>query len=180
MISDRATKSVRLSVLKVKGGVASDVVVCSDTVFGFTTHWIDDRSWACGGDLCPACMQGVHVRWVGFYPVIPMGDERRRVMLLELSSTAYDRFRGLLRMEDYKTTAGVAVTVSRKKRNSPLVCEPIGTADANLLKSLDKSSVWSAIAALYSLPPVKDDETIEAWSQRCETVAAGQIKRVIA
>jgi len=179
MISERRETRPMLSVLKIQGGQASDLVLCAEKCFGMATHWWVDRSWACGGDLCPACMAGINGRWICFYPCYSQGDPQRRIRLLELSATSYDKFNGLCRMEGFTESGGMAVHASRKKKGSPLSVTPIGEVPSSERKSLDDSSVWSAIGALYSLPAVKKLQSIASWSQDCEVIACARLKEVV-
>lgn len=179
MISERPEARAMLSVLKVAGGSRLEVVICSEKVFGFASHWVVNRSYLCGGPECPACAGGLQSRWHGFYPVILFDDEGRKVRLLELPASSFDRFSGLCRMEQYSSPRGILCSVSRRKANSPLRVDPVGLADGCKLKTLDERRVWSAIGVLYGLPQVGHDESPAEWSERCRVMVCSLLSGAI-
>lgn len=179
MITDAPIKRPKLAVLKIRGGQASDVVVCCREVFGLSTHWVEGRSYVCSGADCPACCQCWPSRWAGFLTVRIIGPASRAPMLLELSGSAWDRLSGLMRMEGYESIEAVVLHASRRKAKSPLQLDPVTIAKETAGRLIEDHAAWSAISVLYGLPQPRPDESIAVWNSRCEQAASRLIELAI-
>jgi len=171
MICEGPVKRAKLAVLKLRGGMAADVAICCRDVFGLSTHWIDGRSYVCPGEECPACVQCWPARFAGFLAVRVVGPGSRSPYLLELSSSAFDRLVGLMKMEGYESFEGLQLHLSRMKAKSPLRAEPLGASADLAGRIIDDMAVWSAISVLYSLPYPAPGECVGDWESRSSSAA---------
>lgn len=179
MIADSPSKRPKLAVLKIRGGQAADLVVCCHCVLGLITHWIDGRSYACPGEDCPACIQCWPDRWAGFLVVRCVGTKARAPMLLELSSSSWDRLAGLMKLEGYGSVQALFLHAERRKKKSPLIVDPVAEAPEAAGRMVESMAVWSAISPLYGLPQPRLDETDSMWVERCKPAARRLIELAI-
>lgn len=180
MIGEKPERRTKLAVLKVIGGRQTKVVVACDDVIGFSVHWLGGRSYMCAGDLCPACLADVGSRWNGCLVVRWSQGAASRLMLLELSASAWDRFFGLVRMEGWSKLNGLAVSISRARAKSPLILDPIGFLDGPRPEPVVVWRMLDAVATLYGLPSAREGEGADDWSDRAAPAAARLLQLAIA
>lgn len=175
MIGELPTVRAKLPVLKIKAGMRAEFVVLSDSVLGFTSHWLGARSYMCPGEDCVACTQGLGARWNGFLVVKVLLPGGSRMMLLELSAGCFDRFIGLVRMEGFGSMAGLSCSAGRTRARGALVIEPIRATGEEFGALVPAIRGWEAIATLYGLPAPVAGEGLEKW----EGAAAPAARRLV-
>jgi len=174
MIGEVPVKRVCLGVLKIKCGMTCEGFVALREVLGFNVHWLLGRSYMCPGEDCAACFAGVPSRWNGFLVVRARVGHATEMRLLELSSAAYERFAGLVRMEGWPDLAGVHFTAVRSRAKASLYVEPLDRDEDRAAKALSPLRCWEAVACLYGLPVPRPDESLEEWEVRARS-AAGRL-----
>lgn len=167
-----------LPLLRVQAGTTCDLVSLSTRLAWFDTHYLG-RQVICPGQACPYCLgEGgrAHGYLVG---QVPHGQFRQPV-LLEVSSQSWTRFEDLLQLEGGRFAAGLVLGISRKRKNSPLVLEPIGSMALDEAVSLPENRVLEAVAVLFQLPVPGPDEDWASWGSRVESQAALKVAAAMA
>lgn len=174
MFGETPTTRTRIPILKVGAGQSAPAIALREEPLGFFTHWLGRRSYMCAGNGCPACSEDVGAKWNGVLPVFvtPPQGGRRYIAMIELSTTAYDRLRGLMRMEHLDDLVGVPCEISRKRSKSPLCVEfTQGRTDIEA-RRLTEQTLRDAVATIYGLPSCLPDMDIENWETDASRAAA--------
>jgi len=179
IVDPSAVRSSRsLPVARIRPGSEVDFQLVTPSPVWIDTHWLN-KQLLCPGDVCPVCGGGGG-RTHGFLVVSVRNPVPARLALLELSVASWHRFQSLSKMSDFALMTGTLFTGSRRRKNSPLVCEPTGfsktvdPADAELARVLD------AVATLFGLPVMKPKETALEWSDRVRHLASSMLGDCIA
>lgn len=105
---------------KILGNDIHQVVILSNWVHGFWTHWMDDRTQPCLNDerLCPGHLRKAPLKWNGYLHVFDPRSQKN--YFIELTDFAWEGFRKQL--GERKCLHGLSITVRREKghKRSPL------------------------------------------------------------
>ncbi len=106
---------------KVLGHEVLHVVILSNWVHGFHTHWMDNRTQPCLNDetLCPGHLRKAPLKWNGY---LHCWDPRtQKSFFIELTDYAWEEF--LKQLNGRKCLHGLSVTIRREKghKRSPLL-----------------------------------------------------------
>lgn len=171
MLGENPVSRTKLPVLKVRGGSDAKVTIASGSVVGFCVHWLAHRSYMCGGEGCPACLADVGGRWNGVLVVRWQRGAVRRLLLLEVSASTWERFFGLCRMEGWGSLVGLEVHCTRERPKSPLVLDPLGFVEGERAAGVASWRILDAVATLYGLPSAREGESAEDWQERAQPAA---------
>ncbi len=163
--------SQSLGVLRFGAGMVRDLAVgCADPVF-FGIHWDGKRQLLCAGEICPIC-GGDGARQTGFLLVESQAQhDYGRQLLIGVS------FPGIVRAQEFcleqhmKWAPGLVITVSRRKKNSPLMIKPKEVRPVQVCQATTMTIIGAA-ATLFGVPTPAAHETPETWSARIQPAAA--------
>lgn len=172
MVGELPQTRTKVPILKIQGGQSSDVVIVSKGVFGFSVHWHQKRQYMCPGEDCALCNSQMPSRWNGFFVVRCQAGKTKKLFLLEVSASAFDRFSGLARFNGWKEHFGLECSLRRQRAKSPLMIDPICYTDDAGLAPVSDARGWDAIATLYGLPSFAPEESVAEWEQRGKKAAA--------
>lgn len=132
-----------LRIFRVAEGVSAVVRVLSavDAVTGFNTHYIDKRSYVCGGDPCKHCRARERRYWKGYLAALGWLEPKRSWLpiVLEVTESLELDMRGRIgRGQDWKLTRDKETPKQRK----PVRGELLG------------SVAWSLIPPAFDFLPV--------------------------
>lgn len=183
MLGEKPSTRTKLPVLKIRGGMSSELVSASPDVLSFHTHWLGTRSYMCPGVDCPACFAGVGAKWLGLLGVrVPVPHTVHwTVHVLELTSMAYQKLLGLSRMCDCESLLGFHFAASRRSKKSTLGFEPLeqtGLPGA-AMRVLPAWALLDAAATLYGLPSAPQSLSREEWEASAVPRAAQLLRAAI-
>lgn len=174
MFGETPSTRTRLPILKVGAGQSVPAIALREEPLGFFLHWMGTRAYMCAGKGCPACNADVGAKWQGVLPVFvtPPQGGRKYIGLIEMSTTAFDRLKGLTKMEHVDSLVGIPVEISRKRCKSPIVVEPKERSPSLEVRRLTEQTLRDALATIYGLPSCLPDMEVENWEVDASRAAA--------
>ncbi len=170
MFGEKPVGRTKVQILKIRGGQNVHVQFRAAEPLAFHIHWVGDRSFICPGDDCPACHSSLGSRWVGILPVVWFTADQKQAYsgVLELTTSAYERLCGLLRMEGRMGLLGLQVHASRRTDRSPLRVEPVpvGAEIAAPCKAVEQDFVADAVSTIWGLPACVRGMKLKEWEAR--------------
>lgn len=168
MLSDSISDypaSLSLAVLRLHSGREVVASLQSDRLAVLETHWLG-RQLACAGEGCPACVSS-RARAKGYAVVQVDVGGRWAPVLVEASVASWSRVDFLNSSEGLSFAPGLELSLTKRKRNSPVRIEPIGMGGPVREDLVPRYRLLSAIAVLFGLPSPRGDEPDQEWVQRC-------------
>jgi hypothetical protein len=166
-----------LPLVRVNPGVAVVVALGGSRWFHFGVHWVD-RGFLCPGEECPGCLSGPP-RVMGYRVARFATSSRRGACLLELSALSVSRLSGLLAMEGLSEGDVCTVELSRSHVRSPVRAEPVAAVDPSMTALLADVHTLNAVALLYGLPHVGEQEDVDAWVDRVRPAARARLRLAV-
>lgn len=162
-----------LPVLKLPPGGSVELVIASSRVLYCGVHWVG-RCVLCVHEDCPGCEVSVSkVR--GFAIALVTQGSARRPVIVEASSGCFFRLEGAADRDGFSLAPGLRVQASRRRKNSPLVLEPLGMNGSYESQFTPPWRLAAALAVLFKLSAPASAESVEAWTERVRSQARTQL-----
>jgi len=161
MNSESPTKAARWPLLRVQPGHDVAVELLSGDWVRLSTHYFK-RTFLCSEDERCECCQLLPSRSYWYLPAIELPG--RRATLIEFSAAASSDLEQHGKLLSGKLGPGLQVRLTRRTQKSSVKSEIFGQASVGSRVHLHD---WvSALGAIYGLPPMRADETIEGFGDR--------------
>lgn len=176
MYTGAPRKSGAMKVAKVGVGSRTELVWLSEQVLWVRQHWMRRAHLCTTDDDCPGCRWN-SPRGIGF---VAVRTSYGQVCLIEVSPLAFDRFSGVLGMDNgfrLQELPGQRFTASRRGSRTPVVLEPLGER-----LQVTPTKIWdvlACVAILYGLPGPSPGESVETFRERVKPAMESQLSAAV-
>jgi len=161
MNGEAPTKATRWPLVRVQPGHDCQVELLSGDWVRLSTHYYR-RTFLCSEDEGCSCCELLPSRPYWYLPALMM--PMRRVCLIEFSAAASADLEQHAKLLSGKIGAGLLVRLWRKSAKAPVKSEVIASGSASSRVALHD---WlTALMAIFGLPNVRVDESIDAYGER--------------
>ena len=170
--AEQVSGGSRWPLVRISVGGTCEVVSLSGRFLPLSVHWIG-QSVVCPGSDCELC-ELLPIRGLFFLPVMCMG----RTSILELASQSSAHLEMHCKLLHGGLQPGLVIRLSRSGRKVPIHSEVIDRRSGVAL--VPATVLASRVAALFHLPPIGVDQTIEDYELRLMSMVRNRNKIIAA